>query len=64
MVDFFLDESYTGNYVLAGNTSVAKEWTITPIQLEWNTGDLEIAGNTRDGNVYVYGELNVEGLLP
>lgn len=64
MVDFFLDESYTGNYVLAGNTSVAKEWTIAPIQLEWNTGDLEIAGNTRDGNVYVYGELGVEGLLP
>ena len=64
MVDFFLDESYTGNYVLTGNTSVAKEWTIAPIQLEWNTGDLEIAGNTRDGNVYVYGELSVEGLLP
>lgn len=63
-VDFFLDESCQGNYVLAGNTSIAKEWTIAPIQLEWNTGDLEIAGNTRDGNVYVYGELGVEGLLP
>lgn len=63
-VDFFLDESCGGNYVLAGNTSVAKEWTIAPIQLEWNTGDLEIAGNTRDKNVYVYGELGVEGLLP
>ncbi len=63
-VDFFLDESYAGNYVLAGSTSVTKEWTIAPIQLEWNTGDLEVAGNTRDDNVYVYGELGVEGILP
>lgn len=63
-VDFFLDEAYAGNYVLAGDTSVTKEWTIAPIKLEWNTGNLEIAGNTRDKNVYVYGELGVEGLLP
>lgn len=63
-VDFFLEEDYAGNYVLVGNTSVTKEWTIAPIQLEWNIGDLEIAGNTRDENVYVYGELSVEGILP
>ena len=54
-VDFFLEEGYAGNYVLVGNTSAVKEWTIAPIQLTWNTGDMEIAGNTRDGNVYVYG---------
>ncbi len=63
-VDFFLEEGYAGNYVLVGNTSAVKEWTIAPIQLTWNTGDMEIAGNTRDGNVYVYGELGVEGILP
>lgn len=63
-VDFFLEEGYAGNYVLAGNTSVTKEWTIAPIQLKWNTGDMEIAGNTRDGKVYVYGELGVDGILP
>ena len=63
-IDFFLDEDYTDNYVLTGNTSVTKEWSITPIQLEWNIGDLEIAGNTRDKKVYVYGELGVEGILP
>ncbi len=63
-IDFFLEEDYMTNYVLVGNTSVTKDWSITPIQLEWNVGDLEIAGNTRDKNVYVYGELGVEGILP
>lgn len=63
-IDFFLDESYKGNYVLTGNVSQTKEWSITPRQLEWNTGDLEVVGNTRDENVYVYGVLSVEGLLP
>lgn len=63
-VNFFLEEGYEGNYVIAGPASVAKEWNITPRQLEWNTGDLEVAGNTRDGDVYVYGELRVEGYMP
>lgn len=63
-IDFFLEEGYGRNYVITGPASVTKEWNITPKQLEWNTGDLEVVGNTRDENVYIYGELRVEGLLP
>lgn len=63
-IDFFLDEGSGGNYVLSGIQSLTKEWTIAPKPLEWNTGDIEVAGNTRDEYVYVYGELAVEGLIP
>ncbi len=63
-IDFFLEEGCEGNYVLTGIQSLTKEWSIAPKQLEWNTGDIEVAGNTRDENVYVYGELAVEGLIP
>ncbi len=63
-IDFFLDEGCEGNYVLSGIQSLTKEWTIAPRQLEWNTGDVEVVGNTRDDCVYVYGVLSVEGLIP
>lgn len=63
-VDFFLEEGYEGNYVIAGPASAAKEWTITPKRLEWDTGDLEVVGNIRDNDVSIYGDLRVEGYLP
>ncbi len=63
-VDFFLEEGYEGNYVIAGPASAAKEWSITPKRLEWDTGDLEVVGNIRDNDVSIYGDLRVEGYLP
>ena len=63
-IDFFLEEGYEGTHVITGTPSITQEWSIAPKQLEWNTGDLEAAGNTRDENVFVYGELAVEGIIP
>ncbi len=62
-VDFFLEEGYEGNYVITGPVSAAKEWSITPKRLEWDTGDLEVVGNIRDNDVTIYGDLRVEGYL-
>lgn len=62
-VDFFLEESYAANYVLTGNTTVTKEWSISPKKLEWDTSGLETVGNTRDDYVSVYGELGIKGIL-
>lgn len=62
-VDFFLEEGYEGNYVITGPVSAAREWSITPKRLEWDTGDLEVVGNIRDNDVTIYGDLRVEGYL-
>lgn len=62
-VDFFLEESYAVNYVLTGNETITLQWSIHPKQLAWDTSGLEVLGNTRDDEAYVYGELGIKGIL-
>lgn len=63
-IDFFLEESYTGNYVLTGNTAISMNWSIQPKKLDWDTSGLEAYGNTRDDEAYIYGELGIKGIIP
>lgn len=63
-IDFFLEEDYAVNYVLAGNTTISTQWSIAPQKLEWDTSGLEAYGNMRDDEAYIYGELGVKGILP